>query len=99
LASSAYPALLISLFQSTVALLAVKQVSVCIQTDTMNRSTMIKLPPLETSSSPLNAAMKGRARSSSIVKVEEIGDRSVEEVLDRSASVNLNADWVNAKGV
>jgi hypothetical protein len=39
-----------------------------------------------------------RRRSNSIVKVEEVGDRSVEEVLDRSAFVNINADWVNAKG-
>ena len=66
---------------------------------TMSRSTTIKLPPLETSSSPVTVAMKGRARSSSIVKVEEVGDSSVEEVLDRSAFVNMNADWVNSKGV
>ena len=39
-----------------------------------------------------------RARSNSIVKVEEVGNRSTEEVLDRSAFVNINADWVNAKG-
>jgi hypothetical protein len=32
------------------------------------------------------------------VKVEEVGDRSVEEIIDRSAYVNINADWVNAKG-
>jgi hypothetical protein len=40
-----------------------------------------------------------RRRSGSIVKMEEVGDRSVEEVLDRSAFVNLNANWVDAKGV
>lgn len=64
----------------------------------MNRSTTIKLPPLETSSASA-LAMTGRARSSSLVKVEEIGDRSVEEALDRSAFLNMNADWVNSKGV
>jgi hypothetical protein len=42
--------------------------------------------------------LRSRARSGSIVKVEEVGDRSVEEVMDRSAFVNINADWVNAKG-
>ncbi|KAG5648760.1 hypothetical protein DXG03_000108 [Asterophora parasitica] len=42
--------------------------------------------------------MRGRGRSGSIVKVEEVGDRSIEESLDRSAYVNINADWVNAKG-
>lgn len=42
--------------------------------------------------------MKSRARSSSIVKVEEVGDNTLEEVLDRSAYVNINANWVNAKG-
>jgi hypothetical protein len=42
--------------------------------------------------------MRGRGRSGSIVKVEEVGDRSTEEVLDRSAYVNPNVDWVNAKG-
>lgn len=42
--------------------------------------------------------MRGRGRSGSIVKVESVGDRSVEEMLDRSVYVNINADWVNAKG-
>ncbi|KAF8138879.1 ORMDL family-domain-containing protein [Boletus edulis] len=43
------------------------------------------------------AALKGRKRSGSIVKVEEVGGR-VEELLDRSAYVNINANWVDAKG-
>ncbi|KAJ7771144.1 ORMDL family-domain-containing protein [Mycena maculata] len=62
----------------------------------MSRPTF-NLPPLGidvSSAVPLRA----RPRSGSIVKVEQVGDRSVEEVLDRSAYVNINADWVNAKG-
>jgi hypothetical protein len=42
--------------------------------------------------------LKGRARSSSIVKVEEVGGDSLEEDLDRSAYTNINSDWVNRKG-
>ena len=41
--------------------------------------------------------IKGRKRSASLVKVEEVGGR-VEELLDRSAYMNINANWVNAKG-
>lgn len=41
--------------------------------------------------------LKGRKRSASLLKVEEVGGR-VEEVLDRSAYMNINANWVNAKG-
>ncbi|KAI6040453.1 hypothetical protein EDC04DRAFT_2567056 [Pisolithus marmoratus] len=58
----------------------------------MSAPTSLKLnlqPPLE--------SLKGRRRSASLVKVEEVGGR-VEEVLDRSAYVNINANWVNAKG-
>lgn len=62
----------------------------------MSRSAAIKLPPLAVSTSTMS---KRRGRSGSLVKVEEVGDRSVEEVLDRSAYVNINANWVNAKGV
>ena len=64
----------------------------------MSRS--IKLPALNISPSPRGfRTIKTRGRSGSIVKVEQIGDRSTEEALDRSAYVNINADWVNAKGV
>ena len=42
---------------------------------------------------------KGRARSNSLVKVEEVGAQSQEEVLDQSAYVNINAEWVNYKGM
>jgi hypothetical protein len=41
---------------------------------------------------------KSRGRSGSIVKIEEVGDHSIEEALDQSAYVNINASWVNAKG-
>ncbi|KAG6841859.1 hypothetical protein C0991_006267 [Blastosporella zonata] len=65
----------------------------------MSRSTTIKLPALDLSqSTPRTLSMRGRPRSASIVKVEEVGDNSVEESLDRSAYVNINADWVNVKG-
>jgi hypothetical protein len=64
----------------------------------MSRSTATKLPALDLALSPPKTLSMRRKRSGSIVKVEEVGDRSVEEVLDRSAYVNLNADWVNAKG-
>ncbi|GLB34143.1 putative ORMDL family protein [Lyophyllum shimeji] len=65
----------------------------------MSRSTTIKLPVLDLSAtSPRTISIRGRPRSASIVKVEEVGDRSIEESLDRSAYVNINANWVNAKG-
>ncbi|KAF7352389.1 Protein ORM1 [Mycena venus] len=62
----------------------------------MNRPTAIKLPALGIDVSGPRA--RTRPRSGSIVKVEQVGDGSLEEVLDRSAYVNINADWVNAKG-
>ncbi|KAJ6515413.1 Orm1 type endoplasmic reticulum protein [Mycena sanguinolenta] len=62
----------------------------------MNRPTAIQLPALGIDVA--NAPLRTRPRSGSIVKVEQVGDGSVEEVLDRSAYVNINADWVNAKG-
>ncbi|KAG6850197.1 hypothetical protein H0H93_016626 [Arthromyces matolae] len=67
----------------------------------MSRPTTIKLPPhLDISTTtPRTLSPRGRPRSASIVKVEEVGDdRSIEESLDRGAFVNINADWVNVKG-
>ena len=64
----------------------------------MSRSTTIKLPALDLSSTKAGPPLRSRTRSGSIVKVEEVGDRSIDEVLDRGAYVNINADWVNAKG-
>jgi hypothetical protein len=57
----------------------------------------IQLPLLDLSAT--KSPPRGRGRSNSIVKVEEVGNRSTEEVLDRSAYLNINADWVNAKGL
>lgn len=66
----------------------------------MSRSTSIKLPALNIPPLPRGLrTVKTRGRSGSIVKVEQVGDRSTEEALDRSVYVNINADWVNAKGV
>jgi hypothetical protein len=67
----------------------------------MSRSTTIKLPALNISPPRGFRTVKtrGRSASGSIVKVEQVEDRSTEEALDRSAYVNINADWVNAKGV
>lgn len=67
----------------------------------MSRPKTIKLPELDISKATkaTSSPLRTRNRSASIVKVEEVGDRSVEEVLDRSAYVNINADWVNAKGL
>lgn len=66
----------------------------------MTRSKTIKLPPeldLSSPTRPIPSPLRTRTRSASIVKVEEVGDR-VEELLDRSAYVNPNVTWVNAKG-
>lgn len=64
----------------------------------MRRSAAVKLPTLDLSSALSPTTLRSRPRSSSLVKVEQVGDRSVEEIIDRSAYVNINADWVNAKG-
>ncbi|KAI0775888.1 Orm1 type endoplasmic reticulum protein [Trametes elegans] len=40
----------------------------------------------------------GRERSSSLVKVEKVGEESQEEALDQSMYDNVNAEWVNRKG-
>jgi hypothetical protein len=72
------------------------------QTFTMSsihRPPQIKLPPLSSvATTTQSGQMKSRGRSSSIVKMEEVGDHSTEETLDQSAYVNINASWVNAKG-
>jgi hypothetical protein len=55
---------------------------------------------IETSSSTseLKVRVAGRGRSSSIVKVETVGEDSQEEGLDQSVYDNVNAEWVNRKG-
>ena len=45
----------------------------------------------------LPSAPRSRGRSGSLV-LKEVGNKSQEEVLDRSAYVNINANWVNVKG-
>jgi hypothetical protein len=54
-------------------------------------------PPTLAFSSTRTGLASG-TRGGSLVKVEEVGDRSVEEVIDRDVYVNINANWVNAKG-
>lgn len=63
----------------------------------MSRPPAIQIPKPENS---LNkAARKVRGRSNSIVKVEQVGDRTQEELLDQSTYPNINANWVNSKGM
>ena len=50
------------------------------------------------SASPGLTVRTGRERSSSIVKVEKVGEESQADVLDQSVYENLNAEWVNRKG-
>ena len=50
------------------------------------------------SGSPGLSVRVSRERSSSIVKVEKLGDESQADVLDQSVYDNLNAEWVNRKG-
>ncbi|KAL1944153.1 hypothetical protein VTO73DRAFT_3338 [Trametes versicolor] len=50
------------------------------------------------SASPGLSVRTGRDRSSSIVKIEKVGEESQEEALDQGVYDNLNAEWVNRKG-
>ncbi|EJF62280.1 Orm1 type endoplasmic reticulum protein [Dichomitus squalens] len=50
------------------------------------------------SASPSLTVRVGRERSSSIVKVEKVGEESQTDVLDQGVYDNLNAEWVNRKG-
>ena len=62
-------------------------------------SPSLSVPTLtiETSSSELKVRI-GRTRSSSIVKVETVGEDSQEEGQDQNLYDNVNAEWVNRKG-
>ena len=62
-------------------------------------SPTLSVPTLtiDTSHSELKVRV-GRARSSSLVKVETVGEDSQEEGLDQSLYDNVNAEWVNRKG-
>lgn len=68
---------------------------------TITMSPSVKIAPIqvtETKLSPPRSMGKSRARSNSIVKVEDVG-ASQEQVLDQSAYANNNAEWVNRKGI
>jgi len=56
-------------------------------------SSGVKVPSLEV---PLSRMT--RTRSSSIVRVETVGENSQEEALDQNLYENVNAEWVNSKG-
>lgn len=62
---------------------------------TMSRTPRFNIPRLDLG---VDAKPKSRNRSGSLVKVEEVGEKTTEEMLDRSAYSNINANWVNAKG-
>ncbi|GBE79859.1 Uncharacterized protein SCP_0210610 [Sparassis crispa] len=59
-------------------------------------SPTLSVPTLDAASG-LTARMT-RSRSSSLVKVETVGENSQEEALDQNLYENVNADWVNSKG-
>ncbi|KZT71497.1 Orm1 type endoplasmic reticulum protein [Daedalea quercina L-15889] len=46
----------------------------------------------------LTVRIPNRSRSSSLVKVEHVGDESQEDALDSAAYENVNVEWVNRKG-
>lgn len=64
-------------------------------------SPSVKISPIQVTETkltpPRSISSKNRGRSNSIVKVEDVG-ASQEQVLDQSAYVNINAEWVNGKG-
>ncbi|KAH8094937.1 Orm1 type endoplasmic reticulum protein [Cristinia sonorae] len=64
-------------------------------------SPTLSVPHLSFESSSSSSELKvrmGRARSSSIVKVESVGDDSQEQEQDEGVYGNVNAEWVNRKG-
>ena len=63
----------------------------------MSSPTRASAPP-PISLSPKSSSAKGRARSSSIVAVQEVGGDGAEEILDQSVYINRNSEWVNGKG-
>ncbi|KAJ1308814.1 hypothetical protein OPQ81_004502 [Rhizoctonia solani] len=56
------------------------------------------VPPPISIASKSDHGMKGRARSSSIVAMQEVGGNGAEEMLDQSVYINRNSEWVNGKG-
>ena len=62
-------------------------------------SPSLSVPTLTIETSPSELKVRvGRTRSSSIVKVETVGEDSQEEGLDQNLYDNVNAEWVNRKG-
>lgn len=63
-------------------------------------TTMTTQTGVPTSSLPEKPTtqIKQRARSGSLLKVEQVGEGSAERDLDQNLYVNINADWVNMKG-
>ena len=64
-------------------------------------SPTLNVPHLSIETSPSHSELKmrvGRTRSSSLVKVETVGEDNQEEGLDQSLYENMNAEWVNRKG-
>ena len=87
---------LLSLSDTAVHILRI--VFVCTRTEMMTTATTSStLSPK--SGSPGLTVRVGRERSSSIVKVEKVGEESQEEALDQSVYDNVNAEWVNRKGL
>ena len=67
---------------------------------TMTTSPTIKLPTHSVAHSvPALKVRTGRDRSGSLVKVEKVGESSLEQDLDQGAYANINAEWVNRKGI
>ena len=59
----------------------------------------VSLPVIASStSSPPRRAPTSRARSVSLVKVEDVGESPDEQVDQSAYGNNYNADWVNHKG-
>ncbi len=64
-------------------------------------SPTLNVPHLSIETSQSTAELKvrmGRARSSSLLKVDTVGQNGQEEDLDQNLYENVNAEWVNRKG-
>ncbi|KAG8747406.1 hypothetical protein FRC10_001077 [Ceratobasidium sp. 414] len=62
----------------------------------MSSSTRTTAPsPISISATKFDHGSKGRARSSSIVAVQEVGGGGAEEVLDQSVYRNQNSGWIS----
>jgi len=64
----------------------------------MTTTPTIKLPELSIHTMLQSKSHGGRDRSGSLVKVEKVGEGSLEQDLDQGAYANINAEWVNRKG-